>query len=163
MLCSDTPPVQPVLKTTLLLAWHRLWNMVHWMHRCLTWNRRFNRCFTCFSTWSTEALRLDPQRGRRIIRQPSDAPMLGHWFFRCYRFLQNSSISAFLWVLSSCFALHDLFILSMGSINALLIKPLVPLIALSFDYQNHSKWHKWCHVRYNLPLFGDWWQHNQSK
>ena len=34
---------------------------------------------------------------------------------------------------------------------------------LSFDHQNHSKWHQWCHVRYNLPLFGDWWQHNQSK
>ena len=51
----------------------------------------------------------------------------------------------------------------MGSINVLLTKPLVTLIALSFDHQNHSKWHKWCHVRYNLPLFGDWWQHNQSK
>ena len=32
---------------------------------------------------------------------------------------------------------------------------LVPLIALSFDHQNHSKWHKRCNVRYNLPLFGD--------
>jgi len=40
----------------------------------------------------------------------------------------------------------------MGSINVLLTKPLVPLIALSFDHQNHSKWHKWCHVRYNLPF-----------
>ena len=29
---------------------------------------------------------------------------------------------------------------------------LVPLIALSFDHQNHSKWHKWCHVRYKLPF-----------
>ena len=44
-----------------------------------------------------------------------------------------------------------------------LTKTLVPLIALSFDHQNHSKWHKWCNARYNLPLFGDWWQHNQSK
>jgi len=26
---------------------------------------------------------------------------------------------------------------------------LVPLIVLSFDHQNHSKWHKWCHVRFN--------------
>ena len=26
---------------------------------------------------------------------------------------------------------------------------LDPLIALSFDHQNHSKWHKWCHVRYS--------------
>ena len=32
---------------------------------------------------------------------------------------------------------------------------LVPLIALSFDHQNHSKWHKWCHVRFTcvfIPL-----------
>ena len=21
---------------------------------------------------------------------------------------------------------------------------------LSFDHQNHSKWHKWCHIRYRL-------------
>ena len=27
-------------------------------------------------------------------------------------------------------------------------RPLVPLIALSYNHQNHSKWHKWCHVRY---------------
>ena len=26
-------------------------------------------------------------------------------------------------------------------------------IALSLDYQNQSKWFKWGHVRYNLPLF----------
>ena len=32
---------------------------------------------------------------------------------------------------------------------------LVSLIALSIDHQNHSKWHKRCHVRYNLPPF--WW------
>ena len=55
------------------------------------------------------------------------------------------------------------FISSLGSKNVHSTKPLVPLIALSYDHQNHSKWHKWCHVHYNLPLFGDWWQHNQSK
>ena len=27
---------------------------------------------------------------------------------------------------------------------------LDPLIALSFDHQNHLKWHKWCHVRFIL-------------
>ena len=86
-----------------------------------------------------------------------------HRFFRCSCFLQNSSNSAFLWVLSSCIALYGLFTSSLGSRNVHLTKPLVPLIALSYDHQNHSKWHKWCHVRYNLPLFGDWWQHNQSK
>ena len=77
--------------------------------------------------------------------------------------LLNSSNSAFLWVLSSCFALYGLFTSSLGSRNVHLTKPLVQLITLSYDHQNHSKWYKWCHVRYNLPLFGDWWQHNQSK
>jgi len=71
-----------------------------------------------------------------------------HWFNRCYRFLQNSSISAFLWALSSCFALHGLFTSSLISRNVLLTKSLVPLIVWSFDHQNHLKWHKWCHVRY---------------
>ena len=23
-----------------------------------------------------------------------------------------------------------------------------PSVVLSFDHQNHSKWHKWCHVRF---------------
>jgi len=43
VLCSDGPPVQPVLKTWLLHAWHRLWNIVHPIHRCQAWRRRFNR------------------------------------------------------------------------------------------------------------------------
>ena len=29
---------------------------------------------------------------------------------------------------------------------------LVPLIALSFDHQNHSKWHKLCYVRFSRAL-----------
>ena len=74
-----------------------------------------------------------------------------HRFFRCSCFLQNSSNSAFLWVLSSCFALYDLFTSSLGSRNVHSIKLLVSLIVLSYDPQNHSKWHKWCHVRYNYP------------
>ena len=40
---------------------------------------------------------------------------------------------------------------------------LVPLIMLSLNHQNHKQWPKWGHVPYNLPLFGDWWQHSQSK
>ena len=24
------------------------------------------------------------------------------------------------------------------------------IIGLSFDHQNHSKWHKWCHVRFKV-------------
>jgi hypothetical protein len=33
-----------------------------------------------------------------------------------------------------------------------LINSLVPLIVLSHDHQNHSKWPKWSHVRYKLGL-----------
>ena len=25
-------------------------------------------------------------------------------------------------------------------------------VVLSFDHQNHSKWHRWCHVRYKLLM-----------
>ena len=56
VLCSDGPLVQPVLKTWLLCAWHRLWNIVHPMHRCLAWRRRFNRWFGYLDlvfAWST--------------------------------------------------------------------------------------------------------------
>ena len=73
-----------------------------------------------------------------------------HRFFQCSCFLQNSSNSAFLWVLSSCIALYGIFTSSLGSRNVHLTKPLVTLIALSYDHQNHSKWHKWCHVHYNM-------------
>ena len=45
--------------------------------------------------------------------------------------------------------MHGLFTSSLGSRNVHLTKPLVSLIALSFDHQNHSKWQKWCHDRYS--------------
>ena len=152
MQCSDAPSVDPVLKDLLLDAWHRLWYIVCPMHRCLDMPPSVQPV----PIWSS----LDLQRrsdlhqtpGRRIIRQSSDAPMLRHRFNRCYWFLQNSSISPFLWVLSWCFALHGLFTPSLGSRNVHLIKPLVSLIALWFDHQNHSKWHKWCHVRYSIQF-----------
>ena len=35
-----------------------------------------------------------------------------------------------------------------------LTNSLVPLIALSLDHQNHSKWLKWGHVRYNVSSVG---------
>ena len=101
-----------------------------------------------FFTWSPEALSLAPKLGRRFFRQPSDAPMLRHRFFRCYWFLQNSSNSVFLWVFSLCFVLYGLFTSSLQYRNVHSTKTLVPLITLSYDHQNHSKWHKWCHVRY---------------
>ena len=101
-----------------------------------------------FFTWSLEALSFAPKTGRRIFWQPSDAPMIGHQFFWCLCFLQNSSNSALLWVLSSCIAMYYIFTSSLGSRNIHFTKPLVPLIVLSYDHQNHSKWHKWCHVHY---------------
>jgi len=58
VLCSDASPVQLVLKTWLPRAWHRLWIIVHPMHRCLSWRHRFIRCFTCCFTWSPMAHRL---------------------------------------------------------------------------------------------------------
>ena len=67
---------------------------------------------------------------------------------RPYWVLQNSSNSAFLWVLSSCFALLWLFTLFLGPDEIHLTNTLVPLIALSPDHQNHSKWLKWGHVHY---------------
>ena len=132
--CSDGASIHPVLKAWLLCAWHRLWNIVHWMHQCFSWRRQFIRCFTSFFTWSPEVLSLAPMSGRRIFRQPLDAPMLRYRFFRCYWFLQNSSNSTLLWVLSSCFVLYGLFISSMGFRNVHSTKLLVPLIVLSYDH-----------------------------
>ena len=50
---------------------------------------------------------------------------------------------------AALWALLRLFTSSLGSRNIHLTIPLVPLIALLIDHQNHSKWHKWCHVRFN--------------
>jgi len=139
------------------------------LHRCFaSLHHRFIRCWRIFS-WAldivsgtqyaqcTDVCRnavgstgASQAPGRRIFWQPSDAPMLCYRFNRCYWFLQNSSNSVFLWVLFLCFALLGLFTSSLGSRNIHLTIQLVPLIALSFDHQNHSKWHKWCHVRYNI-------------
>ena len=69
---------------------------------------------------------------------------------RCYYFMQKSSNSAFLWVLSSSFALLELFTSSLlGPWRIHLTKSLDPLIALSFDHQNHKKCPKWGHVCYS--------------
>jgi hypothetical protein len=39
-----------------------------------------------------------------------------------------------------------------------------PIDHVVMDDQNHTQTNgKWGHVRYNLPLFGDLQQHNQSK
>ena len=64
-------------------------------------------------------------------------------FNRCNYSCWHLSNLAFLWVLSSCFALLGLFTSSLWSRRVHLTNSLVPLIALSFDHQNHSKWSKW--------------------
>ena len=46
--------------------------------------------------------------------------------------------------------MYGLFTSSLGSRNIHLTKVLVSLIVLSYDHQNHSKWHEWCHVHYRL-------------
>ena len=75
--------------------------------------------------------------------------MQGHRKNRCYRFLHNSSNSAFLWVLSSCFALLILFTIFLGPRKIHLTNLLVSLITLSYNHQNHKQWTKWGHVPYN--------------
>ena len=94
MLCSDAPSVQPVLKTWLLRAWHRLWTIVRWMHRCLWVTRRFNRCYWVFLTWLSKHVQLHRCLGRRFFRQPSDVSMVGHRLNRCYRNCIDSSNSS---------------------------------------------------------------------
>ena len=70
----------------------------------------------------------------RFIRCQLDAPVPMYRIIRCHCELQNSSISTFLWVLSSCFSLLGLFASSLGSINVHLTNLLVPLIALLLNY-----------------------------
>ena len=149
MVCTDVSPVQPVLKTWLLHDLHRLWNTVRPFHRCPFLDRRFILCFTCCFTWCPEAQTRATQQGIRSSDNHRMHRCYMHRFFWCSCFLQNSSNSAFLWVLSSCIVLYGLFSSSLGSRNVHLTKQLVSLIALSYDHQNHSKWHKWCHVRYS--------------
>ena len=90
--------------------------------------------------------------GRRIIRQPTDAPMLG----ASVQPVLQVTVELIHFSISSgsffVFALYGLFTSSLGSRNVHLTKTLIPLIVLSLDHQNHSKWHKRCHVRYNLPI-----------
>ena len=129
------------------------------MHRCLSWIRRFNRCLTD----------LHQKPGQRIIRQPSDAPMpiasvlpvllkyLCLDFFDLDFFTVSSILV--LWnhrrggpsgLATHIFSLSSLEPKSLRMVILTII--LIPLIALSFDHQNHSKCHKWCHVRYTIGL-----------
>ena len=83
MECSDAPPVQPVLKTWLLRAWHRLWTIVRWLHRCLFLPHRFNRCLKVDLAWFHSSLRNEPTWRRRFFRHESDASMFRHRLNRC--------------------------------------------------------------------------------
>ena len=62
----------------------------------------------------------------RLNRCLSEGPVQGHRKNRCYWFLHNSSNSAFLWVLSSCFALLILFNIFLGPRDSLnkLVSPI---------------------------------------
>jgi hypothetical protein len=42
-------------------------------------------------------------------------------------------------------------------------KHISPQVVLIIKHQNSISQKAWVHFPYNLPLFGDWWQHNQSK
>ena len=106
--------------------------------------------------------RFAPTPLHRFIRCQLDTLVPMHRFIRSHWLLQNSSISSFLWVLSSCFPLLGLFASSLGSMIVHLSNSLVPLIALFLNHQNHKTMAEWGHFPYNLPLFGDWWQTNQS-
>ena len=88
----------------------------------------------------------------RLNRCLSEGPVQGHRKNRCYWFLHNSSNSAFLWVLYSCFALLNLLNTFLEPKKIHLTNLLVPLIALLYDHQNHSKWHKLWHVRYTTKF-----------
>ena len=72
--------------------------------------------------------------GRRLNRCLSEGPVQGHRKNLCYWFLHNSSNSAFLWVLSSYFALLTLFNTFLGSRKIHLTNLLVQLIVLSYNY-----------------------------
>ena len=83
-----------VLKTWLLRTWHALWAIVWCMHWRPLVNRRFNQCYWVFLTWLNVHTQLHRCKGRRCIRQPSDAPMVGHQFNRCSWLCISSSKSS---------------------------------------------------------------------
>jgi len=67
--------------------------------------------------------------------------MARHRLNRCYCFMPNSSNSAFLWVLFSCFTLLGIFTSSLRSRNVHLTNSLVWLIALSINHPNSCSLH----------------------
>ena len=64
-----------------------------------------------------------------------------------HRWAQNHRRGGPLGLATPIFSLSSLEPKSLRMVILIII--LVPLIALSLDHQNHSKWHKWCHVRFN--------------
>ena len=78
--CFDSEvSLQPVLKRGWNPPKHALWNKELPLHRCLSFDHRFNRCYT----WFLPSSREDRPTGHRSFRHASDAPMLGHRFNRC--------------------------------------------------------------------------------
>ena len=139
----------PTLKKILNPGNQVLWRITRLLVR---------RCFSCVGSSGCIGRIVRPS-GCRIIRSRCVFPVsLLH--------LSNLSQRLFGRLVGELDVLDVVWTLSKGlkeSYKYDLANLLVPLIALSHDYQNHSKWSKWGHVCYNLPPFGDWWQHNQSK
>ena len=98
----------------------------------------------------------------------ADIPRLGflRWFFRASLFLSIGLLCIFLCLLLRCCILIALVQFSSHPVNyktQTLENLLVHGLCCSSNTKTQlAKWHG-VHFPYNLPLFGDWWQHNQSK
>ena len=144
------------------------------MHRCLSWIRRFNRCLTDLHQKPGHRIIRQPSDAPMSIA--SVLPVLLKYLCLDVFDLDFFTVSSILvvWteeVSGRCpetregrnhrrggpsgqampiFSLSSLEPKSLRMIILTII--LVSLIALSFDHQNHSKWHKWCHIRYRPDM-----------
>jgi len=186
MLCTDASPVQPVLKESSPGRWR---HYTGGMHRCTVgWTgaeetssghltsslvqRTANAPMPFLGPsvqpvpkgWLGFDSILHQTSWRRFFRLPPDAPMPMASDLPVLLIRRGPPVGAALRALLRLSSL-SLFVITWTKKpeNDHLNNHISPSVVLSFDHQNHSKWHQWCHVRYNLPLFGDWWQHNQSK
>ena len=91
---------------------HVLWNKVYLMHRCFTWDHRFNWWYRV--TWLDFSLHPEKigRQGRRNFRQASDAPMLRHQLNRCCSFSWFSAELTWSWMLLRLFLLPSVLLTS---------------------------------------------------
>ena len=97
-------------------------------------HRRIIRCNWAFQLAFPQCTKIAPTLLHRFIRCQPDTLVPWRRIIRCLLKMQNSSISFFFWVLSSCFALLGLFTSSLRSINVHLTNLLIPLIVLLLDH-----------------------------